>query len=74
MNHEPSAVDQLEFLTELVNSHTEVAGDILRVGVTTWAIHGSIPVDGDVLVAEFDSFEAAKAALTQLPPNWLVVR
>jgi hypothetical protein len=60
---------QLEFLTELVNSHIEIAGDVLQIGLTTWAIHGSIPVDGDVLVAEYDSLESAKAALAQLPPS-----
>jgi hypothetical protein len=63
------STSQLQFLTELVNSHTEVAGDILQIGLTTWAIYGSIPVDGDVLVAEYDSLESAKAALAQLPPN-----
>jgi hypothetical protein len=61
---------QVEFMTELVNAHTEVAGDIVQVGATTWAIHGSFPVDGDVLVAEYDSLESAQAALAQLPPNW----
>jgi len=63
--------DQIEFLTGLVNSHTDVAGDILQMGPTTWAIHGTIPIDGDVLVAEYDSREAAQAALAQLPPNWV---
>ena len=62
---------QLDFLTELVNSRADVAGDILQMGPTTWAIHGTIPIDGDVLVAEYDSFEAAKATLAQLPPNWV---
>lgn len=61
---------QLEFLTELVLSHAEVAGDIVRVGDATWAIHATIPVDGDVLVAEYDSLESAKVALAQLPANW----
>jgi hypothetical protein len=60
---------QLEFLTGLVMSHTDVAGDILQVGATTWAIHGSNPVDSDVLIAEYDSLEAATAALAQLVPN-----
>jgi hypothetical protein len=62
---------QLAFLTELVNSHSEVAGDILQIGSATWAIHGSVPMDGHVLLAEYDSLESAHAALAQLPPNWL---
>jgi hypothetical protein len=61
---------QLEFLTELVNSHGVVAGDILQVGTATWAIHGLVPMDGHVLLAEYDSLESAQAALAQLPPNW----
>src|SRR5262245_30139790 len=60
---------QLQFLTELVNSHTEVAGDVLQIG-TAWAIHGLVPMDGHVLLAEYDSLESAQAALAQLPPNW----
>jgi hypothetical protein len=60
----------LQFLTELVNSHTEVAGDILQIGTATWAIHGSVPMDGQVLLAEYDSLESAQQALAQLPPNW----
>jgi hypothetical protein len=60
---------QLEFLTELVNSHSGVAGDILQIGDATWAIHGLVPMDGHVLLAEFDSLESAQAALAQLPPN-----
>ena len=61
---------QLEFLTELVNSHGAVAGDILQIGTATWAIHGLVPMDGHVLLAEYDSLESAQAALAQLPPNW----
>ena len=62
---------QLEFLTELVKSHAEVAGDILQIGTATWAIHGLVPMDGHVLLAEYDSLESAQAELAQLPPNWV---
>ena len=62
---------QMEFLAGLVNSHTEVAGDVLQIGPTTWAIYGSIPVDGDVLIAEYDSFEEATAVLAQLASDTL---
>jgi hypothetical protein len=61
---------QLAFMTELISAHTPVAGDIVQIGATTWGIHGSFPVDGDVIVAEYDSLESARAALAQLPPNW----
>jgi len=61
---------ELEFLTALVDSHSEVDSDVLQIGPATWAIHGSVPMDGQVLLAEYDSLEAAQAALAQLPPNW----
>ena len=32
---------QLEFLTALVNSHSEVAGDVLQIGTATWCSTGS---------------------------------
>ena len=70
-SHALDSTHQLEFLTELVDSHTEVAGDILQIGTGTWAIHGSVPMDGQVLLAEYDSLELAQAALSQLPPNWV---
>jgi len=63
------SIRQLQFLRELVNAHTDIAGDILQIGVETWAIHGSIAVDGDVLVAEYDSLEEARNVLAQLAPN-----
>jgi hypothetical protein len=31
-----------------------------------WAIHGYIPVDGEVILAEFDHRETARAILAQL--------
>jgi len=63
------ATGQLQFMAELVNSHTAIAGDIVQLGISTWAIHGSIPVDGEVLLAEYSSFEEARAALAVLSPN-----
>lgn len=50
----------------LIDQQAQVAGDIVEVGAHTWAIHGVIPVDGDVLLAEFDSPQAAHAALDRL--------
>jgi len=59
--------EQLEFLEELVEENASIAGDVLQVDTHLWAIHGFIPVDGDVLMAEFDSFEQASYTLEQLP-------
>jgi hypothetical protein len=58
---------QLIFLQELIDEHATIAGDIIEVGTDTWAIHGSIAVDGDVLLAEYDSLDHARIALAKLP-------
>jgi hypothetical protein len=60
---------QLQFLEGLVDALANVAGDILTIGVDAWAIHGTIPVDGDVLVARYESREEASHVLAQLSPN-----
>jgi hypothetical protein len=39
---------------------------VLDVGYGLWVIHGVIPVDGAVLMAEFDSYEDARHTLDQL--------
>ena len=61
--------DQLQFLRDLVEENAAVAGDVLPVGNNLWAIHGYIPVDGDVLMAEFDSYDLATNTLEQLSPR-----
>ena len=40
---------------------------MVQVGTNLWAIHGFIPVDGDVLMAEFDSYDQATNTLELLP-------
>ena len=58
---------QLEFLEVLVEENASIAGDVVQLTEHLWAIHGFIPVDGDVLMAEFESYEAATTVLEQLP-------
>ena len=58
--------DQLMFLQELIEEKATVAADITRIGTHTWAIHGVIPVDGDVIMAEFDTYCEARGVLDQL--------
>ena len=53
-------------LDALLNQQARVAGDILEIGAQTWAIHAVIPVDGDVIIGEFDSPREAHAVLEQL--------
>lgn len=56
----------LAFILRLLNDNVHIAGDVVDVGPGTWAIHGTIPVDGEVLVAEFDSYDAARDALAAI--------
>jgi hypothetical protein len=57
---------QLTFLEELVEEHAMIAGDVIEIDAHTWAIHGSIAVDGEVIMAEYDSEERARFALDEL--------
>ena len=59
-----SSADLLQVLVSLRESAIEC--DIVQIGVSTWAIHGVIPVDGEVLLAEFDTYEDAKSILEQV--------
>jgi hypothetical protein len=64
---------QLEFLRALLGDDAVVDGDVLEVGKDRWAIHGVIPVDGEVLMAEFGTYDEANHVLDQLrgdtPPS-----
>ena len=57
---------QLLFLQALVAEHATIAGDVVEVGTHTWAIHGSIAVDGDVIMAEYDTHDQARFVLDKL--------
>ena len=57
---------QLTFLEELVEEHATIAGDVIEIDAHTWAIHGSIAVDGDVIMAEYDTEEHARIVLGEL--------
>jgi hypothetical protein len=51
---------------ELVDEHIQVSCDLVFIDENTWAIHASIAVDGEVLVAEFDNRADAQSALEQI--------
>jgi hypothetical protein len=57
---------QLVFLEELVEEHATIEGDVIEIDAHTWAIHGSIAVDGDVIMAEYESEEHARIVLDEL--------
>jgi hypothetical protein len=51
---------------EVLDEHIPVSG-LVPIGDQTWAIYGSIVVDGEVIVAEFDNRADAESAL-----EWIV--
>ena len=60
---------RLRLLEQLVDELVPVAGDVVEVSVGVWAIHGSIAVDGEVILAEFSLLDEARSVLAQLGPN-----
>lgn len=50
----------------VLHQHPRLDYSVVPVDAHTWAIHGYIPVDGEVILAEFDGREAAEAALAKL--------
>jgi hypothetical protein len=58
--------DRVLFLQQLVKDRATIAADVVEVDAHTWAIHGFIPVGGDVIMAEFETQDQAKNALGQL--------
>jgi hypothetical protein len=63
--HDP----RLHVLQQLVDERVRIAGDVLEVSVGVWAIHGAIPVDGEVILGEFGLLDEARSVLDQLGPN-----
>jgi hypothetical protein len=60
---------QLRFIEELLDENVLIAGDVAEIGTHTWAIHGVIPVGGDVIVAEFDTYSEARVVLDTISTN-----
>ena len=62
---------QLTFIRELLAEDATVAGDVLEIDEHTWAIHGTIALDGDVIMAEYDTEAHAHIVLDELssPPS-----
>ena len=67
MNGQPRRLTRGQpIIQELIDEHALISCDIVVIDSHTWAIHGLIAVDGDILMAEFDSFEEATAAVEQI--------
>ena len=65
-SHDLDLDRQLRFLRALLDEHAWIDGDVLHISDDTWAIHGGIPVDGEVLMAEFTSYAEARYVLDQV--------
>ena len=59
----------LRLLEQFLDARAYVAGDVLEVRLGVWVIHGSIPVDGEVILAEFALPDEARSVLARLGPN-----
>lgn len=58
--------DKILFLEQLIEDRATIAADVVEVDRHTWAIHGVIPVGGDVIMAEFGTEDEAKTVLGKL--------
>jgi hypothetical protein len=58
--------DTMLFLQQLVEDRATIAADVVEIDPHTWAIHGVIPVGGDVIMAEFETQDEAKEVLGEL--------
>jgi hypothetical protein len=54
---------RLQLLRVLQEDNATIDGDVLEIRTDTWAIHGSIPLDGEVMMAEFDTYDEARHVL-----------
>jgi hypothetical protein len=62
----PDAPGDLALTHLLRTAPADVNGDVIEISTETWAIHGYIAYDGDVLLAEYDNPNDARAALGRL--------
>src|SRR2546430_2900742 len=55
-----------QIIEYLIQVQARVARDVVQIAPSTWAIHGPIAADGEVILAEFNTREGADAAIDQL--------
>ncbi len=58
--------DDLRTIEALIDEHVLVDCYLFPIDTETWAIHGFIAVDGNVIVAEFDDRQEAEAAIARI--------
>ena len=57
-------LDPADVLADLVAEHVELDEQVIEIDAQTWAIHGRIAYDGEVIAATFASERDAWLALT----------
>jgi hypothetical protein len=57
---------EMQIIEALIDEHVRVDCNLVPIDENTWAIHGSIAVDGNVILAEFGNREDAEAALVRI--------
>lgn len=57
---------QIAFVERLVAHHATVDGDVVQLAEHTFALHGSLAVDGETILAEYRTEHEARAALARL--------
>jgi hypothetical protein len=55
-----------QIIEDLIQVHARIARDVVQIDPSTWAIHGPIAVDGEVIMAQFNSRAAGDLAIDQL--------
>ena len=52
--------ESIRFVMAMVDGGAELDGDVFQLTATTWAIHARIAVDGETILAEYDTPEDAQ--------------
>jgi hypothetical protein len=55
-----------DLFDSILQQHPRLDHDVFQVDSQRWAILGYIPVDGEVILAEYEQRETARAVLAQL--------
>ena len=55
----------LAFLRQELADDVDIAGDMAQVG-ERWAIHATVPLEGEVILGEYDTYDQARNALEQI--------
>jgi hypothetical protein len=64
--HRDLKATDMRMVEALIDEHFPFDRDVIRIESDTWAIHGPIPVNGNVILAEFETREDAEVALELL--------